>query len=192
MPIYERLYPHDRVHETDAHLYLMNHLKEYDFVWSSPPCQSHSRMLKATRHDSQRTRYPDMSLYAEIIYLQHNHKGKWVVENVDPYYGAMRPDGVFMQRIGRHIFWSNFQIYADDVPVPEGFAYIADLAGKQQMMDWLGIHYEENIYYESNHCPVQILRNAVHPKMGLQVLQSALDAGAGYVDSSEQIGLFNG
>jgi DNA (cytosine-5)-methyltransferase 1 len=38
------------------------------------------------------------------------------------------------------------------------------------MMDWLGIHYEENIYYEGNHCPVQILRNCVHPELGLHII----------------------
>ena len=34
------------------------------------------------------------------------------------------------------------------------------------MMEWFGIFYEENIYYGKNHCPVQILRNCVHPAVG--------------------------
>lgn len=37
-------------------------------------------------------------------------------------------------------------------------------------MDWLGIHFDENIYYGKNHCPVQILRNCVHPLIGASIL----------------------
>ncbi len=40
-------------------------------------------------------------------------------------------------------------------------------------MDWLGIHYKENIYYEGNHCPAQVLRNCVHPVLGMQILEAA-------------------
>ena len=38
--------------------------------------------------------------------------------------------------------------------------------------DWLGIHYEGNLYYKGNHCPGQVLRNCVHPDLGLQILFS--------------------
>lgn len=190
VPVYERLYPEDRVHETDAHTYLMNHVNDFDFIWSSPPCQSHTQMVKATRHRSQLSRYPDMRLYEEIVFLQHRCEGKWVVENVEPYYGAMRPDGVFMQQVGRHIFWSNFQIYAEDVPTPDGFIYTADLPGQKVMEEWLGIELGTTVYLGDNHCPVQILRNAVHPEMGLQVLESAVNAGAGWKDNTEQLGMF--
>ena len=37
------------------------------------------------------------------------------------------------------------------------------------LMEWLGIHYEENIYYAGNHCPAQVLRNCVHPDLGLEI-----------------------
>ena len=48
-----------------------------------------------------------------------------------------------------------------------------NVAGKLAMQDWLGIHYPENIYYGSNHCPAQILRNCVHPLLGAQILAAA-------------------
>jgi len=64
------------------------------------------------------------------------------------------------------MFWSNFEFSEFDVPRPSNFINLANMAGKQALMDWLGIHYEENIYYGSNHCPAQILRNCVHPLLG--------------------------
>jgi DNA (cytosine-5)-methyltransferase 1 len=42
------------------------------------------------------------------------------------------------------------------------------------MMDWLDIHYEENIYYGNNHCPAQILRNCVHPVVGKHIMDAAI------------------
>src|SRR5207245_1157675 len=40
--VYQDLYPDDTVVVGDAHKYLLEHYKEFDFIWTSPPCQSHS------------------------------------------------------------------------------------------------------------------------------------------------------
>lgn len=56
---------------------------------------------------------------------------------------------------------------------------LATVGQKKVMMDWIGIHYEKNIYYEGNHCPVQILRNCVHPELGLHILNEAIKAQTG-------------
>lgn len=165
--IYQKLYPNDIVIVADAHQYLLEHYNEFDFIWSSPPCQSHSRMQKATRHNV--TKYIDLMLYQEIIFLQHFFKGKWVVENVKPYYEPLvKPNS----QIGRHLFWSNFDIKAEEVKQTTGFINKCNMAGKQALMDWLGIHFEEVVYYGKNHDPAQILRNCVHPKLGAQVFFS--------------------
>lgn len=161
--VYARLYPEDTVIVTDAHQYLLDHYDSFDFIWSSPPCQTHSRMAKATRHNLRR--YPDLSLYQEILFLQHFFKGKWVVENVVPFYKPLIP----AKRLGRHCYWSNFDIGDYQEPIPKDFINLANLAGKKKLMDWLDIHYEENIYYGNNHCPAQILRNCVHPREGLSI-----------------------
>lgn len=161
--VYQKLYPEDRVIIADAHQYLLEHFSEFDFIWTSPPCQTHSKMNKATRHKLKR--FPDMALYQEIIFLSHFFKGNWVVENVKPYYAPL----IQGQAIGRHLFWSNFIIPNLEIKQPTAFINKATLEGKKQMMDWLDIHYEENIYYGKNHCPVQILRNCVHPDIGLHV-----------------------
>lgn len=162
--VYKRLYPKDIVVEGDAHQYLLDHVDEFDFIWSSPPCQTHSKMMKATRH--KKKRYVDMSLYQEILFLQHFYKGKWVVENVVPFYEPLIPGKI----LGRHMYWSNFDVGDYKEPIPKDFINLANLAGKKKLMDWLDIHYEENIYYGSNHCPAQILRNCVHPNEGKAIL----------------------
>jgi len=155
----------------DAHQYLLDHYKEYDFVWSSPPCQRHSKMNKATRHNM--VRYVDGKLFEEIIFLKTYFTGLWVVENVVPYYEPVYNP----KKIGRHLFWSNFEIpdMQDAPKSPKGMMNLATVGQKKTMMDWLGIHYDENIYYEGNHCPVQVLRNCVHPLLGQHVFQSALN-----------------
>lgn len=162
--VYSTLYPDDELIIGDAHQYLLDHYKEFDFVWSSNPCQKHSKMNKATRNNS--IRYIDGKLFETIIFLKHyfgNNKTKgWVTENVVPYYEIlMNP-----KRMGRHLFWSNFPISDIEVKSPGNFIQQSTVAGKKVMMDWLDIHYDKNIYYGKNHCPVQILRNCVHPKIG--------------------------
>ena len=166
--VYQRQHPQDSVVIGDAHEYLLANHGRFDLVWSSPPCQTHSKMNKATRHKSRR--YPDMTLWQEIIFLQNFCAGLWVVENVVPYYAPLIPPTA---QVGRHLFWSNFPIVADEVPQPADFINKCNLAGKAALMEWLGIHYAENIYYDGNHCPAQILRNCVHPKLGAQILQCA-------------------
>lgn len=162
--IYMRLYPDDTMVVGDAHQYLLDHSSEFDFIWSSPPCQTHSKMAKATRHKLRR--YTDMGLYQEIIYLKHFFKGHFVVENVIPFYEPLIPGAL----VGRHMYWSNFNVGNYTEPKPKDFINLASVAGKNKLMDWLDIHYEENVYYGNNHCPAQILRNCVHPNEGLSIL----------------------
>ena len=159
--VYKKLFPQDELIISDGFEFIKQCHNEFDFIWASPPCQKHSRMMKATRHKV--ADYPDLRLYEVIIFLQNFYKGKWVVENVVPYYEPLiKPTA----QIGRHLFWSNFPINAEEVPQPKNFINKANLQGKKEMMDWLGLHFEEVIYYKNNHCPVQILRNCVHPTLG--------------------------
>lgn len=168
--VYQRLYPDDMVIVGDAHSYLREHYAGFDFIWSSPPCQTHSKMARATRHKLKR--YPDLKLYEEIIFLQTYAKfQKWCVENVTPYYEPL----IAGKKMGRHMFWSNFNFKYFDIKRPKGFINRCNLVGKKALMDWLDIHYDENIYYGKNHCPAQILRNCVHPKIGLHIFNSSLN-----------------
>lgn len=101
--IYKDLYPNDTVIVGDAHEYLRAHFREFDFIWSSPPCPTHS-VLQMCRYYDESLKYPDMTLYQEIIWLKTFFKGQFVIENVKPYYEPLiRPDFV----IGRHYYWSS-------------------------------------------------------------------------------------
>lgn len=168
--VLQRRKPNQKVIIADAHQFLLDHFREYDFIVSGIPCQRHSKMNKATRHNM--VRFVDGKLFEEIIFLNTYFKGSWIVENVEPYY---KPYGNPV-KIGRHLFWSNFEIKPmKDVPKsPKGMMNIATVGQKKIMMDWLGIHYDENIYYEGNHCPVQILRNCVHPLLGKHVIECGI------------------
>ena len=86
--IYKANFPNDTVIVGDAHQYLLDHYKEFDFVWSSFPCTTHTRM----NVNFNLVRYPDLGLYQEIIFLNHFFKGKFTVENVIPYYTLNIPD----------------------------------------------------------------------------------------------------
>jgi DNA (cytosine-5)-methyltransferase 1 len=105
--LYQERFPNDTVIVADAHQYLLDHFKEFDFIWSSPPCPSHSRVRMSQKNrDTFENQYPDLKLYEEILLLQHQFNGKYVVENVIPYYEPLIP----AQKRGRHLYWSNFVI----------------------------------------------------------------------------------
>lgn len=106
--VYQDHFPNDNVVVGDAHQYLLEHFEEFDFIWSSPPCPSHSdiRLRLAVGSGQNKPLYPDMKLYEEIIFLQYHHKGKWCVENVIPYYEPL----IAPQQLGNHYFWANFLI----------------------------------------------------------------------------------
>lgn len=171
--VYKRLYPFDEVARIDAHQFLLSQFHRFNFIWSSRPCQTHTKMVKATRHKLRR--YTDLALYEEIMFLKE-HAGNvlWVVENVVPYYTPLI-DPSF--RVGRHLFWCNFKVGPiQDIPRPANFINRCNLAGKKALQEWLGIHYPENIYYGDNHCPAQVLRNCVHPEIGRQIFEYAKKA----------------
>ena len=106
--IYQDFFPNDKVIVTDAHQFLLEHYNEFDFIWSSPPCQSHSqiRFRLGVLCNVNKAVYPDMKLYEEIIFMNNHCKCKWVVENVKGYYKPL----IKPQSLQRHYFWSNFII----------------------------------------------------------------------------------
>lgn len=107
--LYKERFPNDKVIIADAHQYLLEHYKEFDFIWSSPPCPTHSRARywNSSNYDTATEPvYPDMALYQEAIFLQHYYKGKYCVENVIPYYEPL----ILAQKRGRHLYWTNFKL----------------------------------------------------------------------------------
>lgn len=167
--IYKDHYPKDNVIVGDAHQYLLDHYEEFDFIWSSPPCPSHSqlgRLRSLNKHNAHKgqwspTRYPDMSLYQEIILLKHFFKGKYVVENVIAYYEPLiRP-----YTLQRHHFWCNFHI-----PNIELGADNIEAGHVKEMEERFG--YDLSKYKGIN--KRLVLRNCVHPILGEHILHHAL------------------
>lgn len=157
---YRHYYPNDKVIVTDAHKFLIRNLNNYDFIWASPVCVSHTKLRLSHPNTLM---YPDLSLYQEIIILKHFCKAKWVVENVDPYYEMlMRPK----IKIDRHYFWSNFDISKFELSKP-----IRDVSRdtKEGLSEFKGINIDDyNIKNKR-----LLLRNAVHPKIGEHILKCA-------------------
>lgn len=161
--VYVSFFPEDTMIVTDAHAFLLDHFAEYDFIWSSPPCQSYSSMRQnlAVRYRGTPPMYPDMRLYQEILLLRYNFDGRWVVENVNPFYTPLIEPSA---RLGRHLVWCNFPIQDrafDDRALRS--AQIPDL--------------EDLLGFDLSVTPLpnkrQVLRNCVLPELGLHVLQEA-------------------
>jgi len=107
--MYQERFPNDIVIVADAHQYLLDHFDDFDFVWSSPPCPTHSRLNSMIVKNQGKPRYPQMMLYEEIIVLKQWFKGKFVVENVIPYYEPLIP----AYKRDRHLYWTNFNLPND-------------------------------------------------------------------------------
>ena len=161
--IYQDHFPDDTVIVGDAHQYLLDNYKEFDFIWASPPCPTHSsfRQNICVRYRGTTPVYPDMKLWQEIIFLQSNAECLWVVENVKPYYPTLIKETAFIQR---HMLWSNYDIsdtVIDSVKIRTA-----------QILQLQGAHgYDLSDYQLSN--KRQVLRNCVDSKLGKHVFNCA-------------------
>ena len=162
--IYQDFFPKDKVIIADAHKYLLDHYKEFDFIWSSPPCPSHSSFRKniCVRYRGTKPVYPDIKLYEEILFLKYHAECKWVIENVKPYYESLIEPSFILQR---HYFWSNFTVKPKD--------FKTDLIRKAQIPDLQKAHgFDLSDYKLKN--KRQILRNCVLPELGKHILDCAM------------------
>lgn len=159
--VYRHYFPQDTVIVGDAHQYLLDHYEEFDFIWSSYPCQKNSRAnFWASKTATNRKKYyPGLGLYEEIIFLEHWFKGGYVVENTVPYYKPLMPSN---HKLGRHLFWSNFEITPFN-------AIDADIHGGKRS-EWSEMFGFDLSKFKINSRKDQIYRNCVHPETGLHIL----------------------
>lgn len=166
--LYQERFPNDTVVIGDAHQYLLDHYKEFDFIWSSPPCPSHSRARywSSSNYDTATLPvYPDMSLYQEILFLEHYYRtGKWVVENVIPYYEPLIP----AKKRGRHLYWTNFNLPSD-----LGDRRFAISQTKNELKELEKFHKIDLSSYNGSQSKVKIGRNLVDYEAGLTILNTA-------------------
>jgi len=162
--VYQAHFPNDEMVIGDAVEYVLEHYKDFDFIWASPPCPTHSqyRYYVGVKGKGFDPVIPDMtSLYGLIIFLKHHYEGQWVVENVRPYYEPLIP----AQKVGRHYVWSNF-----DIPAIKSKP---TLIGKRNKISEM----EEAMGYDLSSFKIpnkrQILRNCVEGELGLHILKAA-------------------
>jgi len=174
--IYQDFFPKDKMVVADAHQYLLEHFKEYDFIWSSPPCPSHSSFRAGfSIANGARIIYPDMKLYEEILLLKHFFRGKWCIENVRSYYVPL----IKPRELQRHYFWSNFHIsqknFKKDSIRLTGGKYNnddkEDITQIKRLQERYG--YKLNEYRLGQTETRTILRNCVLPELGLHILKES-------------------
>jgi len=166
--LYQERFPNDKVIVADAHQYLLDHYKEFDFIWSSPPCPSHSRARywNSSNYDTTTEPiYPDMKLYEEILFLQHYFKGKYVVENVIPYYEPLIP----AKKRGRHLYWTNFNL-----PNDLQDRRFAISQTKNELKELCNFHDYDFTKYNGKQSNLKIGRNLVDYEAGKTILETAL------------------
>jgi len=165
--LYQERFPNDIIIVADAHQYLLDNYKEFDFIWSSPPCPSHSRARywNSSNYDTTTEAiYPDMKLYEEILFLQHYYRtGKFVVENVIPYYEPLIPS----KKRGRHLYWTNFNLPTDlnDRRIQIG-------AGKNELNKLCEFHKIDILSYKGEQSMIKIARNLVDYEAGKTIFNT--------------------
>lgn len=157
---YQELFPNDNVIYDDAHEFLLKNYNKFDFIWSSPPCPTHSRANNSLKGYGI-VRYPDMSLWQEIVLMRHHVTAFMVIENVIPYYFPLYAPTI---EIDRHYFWSNFSIDGKNVPR----SFNQSKATKEQLSEYHSIPIPDT--KDSR----KVLRNAVNPEIGLHIMNAVL------------------
>ena len=169
--MYQERFPNDKVIVADAHQYLLDHYKEFDFIWSSPPCPTHSRVrISQKNKDFYIPKYPDMTLYQEIIFLEEHFDGKYVIENVIPYYDPL----IEAQKRGRHLYWCNF-ILPLDIDRKESKGLISNAKEeRQKLCDLHDIKIEFLNTYKGKQSKTKVIRNLVDYEVGKTILDTAM------------------
>ena len=162
--LYQERFPDDEVIVADAHQYLLEHYKEFDFIWSSPPCPTHSR-ARFARRETTEVAYPDLKLYEEIIFLDKWYKKKYVVENVIPYYEPLIP----AKKRGRHLYWTNFNLPND---LNERDSSIME--GADEVTKWCKFHEYDFKKYKGKQRTDKMARNLVDYEAGKTIFETAL------------------
>ena len=177
--LYQERFPNDTVIVADAHQYLLDHYKEFDFIWSSPPCPTHSRARFARRNTTE-AKFPDLKLYEEILFLENWFKGKYVVENVIPYYEPL----IQANKRGRHLYWTNFNIPND---LRERKSSIME--GKNEVERWCEFHDYDFRKYKGSQRTDKVARNLVDYEAGKTIFETVL--GIVNTNDTNQINIFD-
>lgn len=158
--VYKNNFPEDILIIGDAHKYLEENYMHFDFIWSSPPCPTHSK----TRFMQDKKIYADMALWQEILFLQSWHNGCFVVENVIPYYKPLIEPSC---ELHRHFIWSNFHIPHKEF---EKLETCKKLGEREFLQAKFGFDVSGFTGFDKR----KVLRNCVVPEMGLHIYEAML------------------
>tara|TARA_Y100001963_G_C6741916_1_gene429432 strand:- start:344 stop:997 length:654 start_codon:yes stop_codon:yes gene_type:complete len=166
--LYKERFPQDKVVVADAHDYLLNHYKEFEFIWSSPPCPTHSKIRVTQKNRSTFIdKYPDLKLYEEVLLLDYFFKGKYVVENVVPYYKPL----IEGYKRGRHIYWTNFDL-PDDLKCRKLSGILCSMKNEVQSLS--KFHNYDFYKYKGKQRRDKIARNLVDYEVGKEIFETML------------------
>jgi len=164
--LYQERFPNDKVVVADAHQYLLDHYKEFDFIWSSPPCPTHSKARYwGFGKNGKKPIYPDMKLYQEIIFLEYHFKGKYVVENVNPYYEPM----LNPKKRKRHHYWTNFNM--PSILSDRNDTSLVQASGIKALSEF---HDYDFTKYKGKQRRLKIARNLVDYQAGKTILNTVM------------------
>lgn len=168
--LYQERFPNDIVIVADAHQYLLDYYKDFDFIWSSPPCPTHSKVrISQKNRKTFKNEYPDLKLYEEILLLKHQYNGKYCVENVIPYYEPLIP----AQKRGRHLYWTNFTL-PNNIDREEGKGIVGGtIKGEVNLL--CKFHDYDFRKYKGEQRVDKMARNLVDYEAGKTILETALN-----------------
>ena len=162
--LYQERFPKDKVVVADAHQYLLDHFNEFNFIWSSPPCPSHSK-ARFARKSTTSAIYPDFKLYEEIVFLDNYFEGKYCVENVVPFYEPLIPG----KKRGRHLYWTNFNLPGD-----LNERKVSIMEGKDEVNRWCEFHDFDFYQYKGSQRIDKMARNLVDYEAGKTIFSVAM------------------
>ena len=110
-------------------------------------------------------KFPDMKLYEEILFLKHLYNGKYVIENVIPYYDPLIP----AQKRHRHLYWTNFNL---PNVLTNREARIS--TGTSEVKKLCEFHDYDFYKYKGNQPTNKIARNLVDYEAGKTIFETAL------------------
>ncbi|KKM67088.1 hypothetical protein LCGC14_1474740 [marine sediment metagenome] len=173
--VYHKRFPKDKTIIGDAYDFFEKHYKEFDFIWASPPCPTHSCMMSLQKNK----KLPEMKLWSLIIFLKTWSKALWLVENVKSYYKPLVNPTTFL---GRHSIWSNIPLtnkrFDNKVRQEEKKINNARARGFMKLKDdlkWLSNKHKIDLDLLNGFSKgkkIRILRNCVDYRIGNHVLKS--------------------
>jgi len=142
----------------------LDKVTDFDFVWASPPCQTHSINNYSNKAIGYKTKPVDWSLWHVIDILQRAETIPFVVENVKIWYNEPFKHNF---KLDRHYFWTNLQLVPFDYhkkPAKE-WCHIS-------VKDWQEYHQLEPATTGDKR---QQLRNCVHWSIAAGIFEQFLE-----------------